>query len=215
MSMKLRGICSPVLFAGLAVGLAIMPLFGVLDGALASESEDSMIQISMPPLVYTSLVSQCQTSQVSPFLVMGVIKFESAWKWGAMGDYDVDTKDRFPNDPFWQPRDDGLFPHSFGLMQIHVDHAGKGYTPSQLLDIQTNLYVGIRYLRSCIAAFGNDWRKGVSAYNQGVNGVMLRGADYNKAYVDNVLGSTYAYYEAAIAITEDVGGQWRIYERRN
>lgn len=72
-----------------------------------------------------------------------------------------------------------------GMMQI-MPSTGKRYnlTLEDLYDPYTNINFGAMYISERIAAYGGDWEKGLSAYNQGSRAVN-RGT-YSKAYATRV-----------------------------
>lgn len=107
---------------------------------------------------------------VETALIRAIIQQESGGNPNAKGDYDS-----------------AGVPHSFGLMQLNDKGAGAGYSREYLLDIDNNVNIGTKYLKGCLDAFGGDLKKGISAYNQGIGGVVSRGWTYNRAYVERVL----------------------------
>lgn len=86
--------------------------------------------------------------------------------------------------------------HSIGLMQLHDQGAGYGWTIAQRRDPATNIDVGTAYVRRCLDAFGGDLRFAISAYNQGIGGARDRGWEFNRHYVDGIL-SLYRMYSGA------------------
>jgi soluble lytic murein transglycosylase-like protein len=76
--------------------------------------------------------------------------------------------------------------HSFGLMQEHVEGAGAGYRPADLLSIPRNLEIGIAYLADMIQKTGTV-EDGLSAYNQGLGAWQKKGRAANLDYVKSVL----------------------------
>src|SRR5690606_28046859 len=66
-------------------------------------------------------------------------------------------------------------------------------TEREVLDPETNLRTGFRYLRAMIERYGGDVRLGLLAYNRGegtVDRVLRRGADPENGYSHLVLGTT-------------------------
>ena len=107
---------------------------------------------------------------VDAALIRAIIQVESGGNPDAKGDYDS-----------------AGVPHSFGLMQLNDKGAGAGYRPEYLLDTDNNVRLGTNYLKACIDAFPGDLKSAVSAYNQGITGVRIRGWTFNRAYVERVL----------------------------
>ena len=87
---------------------------------------------------------------------------------------------------FGDPNAVGDERHSFGLMQEHVEGAGAGYRPADLLSIPHNLEIGIAYLAEMIQKTGTV-EDGLSAYNQGLAGWKTFGRAVNADYVKSVL----------------------------
>jgi len=113
---------------------------------------------------------------VPPSLILGVIEIESNFSPFALGDYIQGT------------------PQSLGLMQLNIGGgAGTHYPIAFLLEVKNNVALGTRYLAACLEAFEGDVMKGVSAYNQGIQGVKDRGWEFNKPYVDKVLEAQKKY----------------------
>lgn len=75
---------------------------------------------------------------------------------------------------------------SFGLGQLHVEGAGGGYKPSQLLDVNTNVRVMCQFLRWLVQECPT-LDDVASAYNQGLNGWRLRGKKLNQPYVNRAM----------------------------
>ncbi len=75
---------------------------------------------------------------------------------------------------------------SYGLMQLHLEGAGSGRMPAELIDSQRNLDIGTAYYKSMLDQFGTT-EQALSAYNQGGAGLERNGI-INQAYVDKVLG---------------------------
>ena len=73
--------------------------------------------------------------------------------------------------------------------QLHVKGAGHGFHPRKLLLPEFNADLSARYLAGCYAAFPDNERLAVSAYNQGIAGAKERGEKINKAYVDSVFAA--------------------------
>jgi len=111
-------------------------------------------------------------------LIYAIIQVESGFNPRAKGDYDKNG-----------------VPQSYGLMQLNLKGAGAGYTPAELLDINTNVNIGTRYLKACLDAFPGDIRTGISAYNQGIGGAKNWGWTRNRSYVEAVL----SYYKKPIS----------------
>lgn len=168
------------------------------------------LEMSIAPMIYMGIMVQAHQLGLSPYLVMGIIGAESAFQWDARGDYAQSEASRFPGDWLWLPDDEGLYAHSYGLMQLHIDGAGFGHAPAQLMDISNNLRIGCVYLRRCLIAFDGDWEKAISAYNQGIQGCKDRGVEVNRAYVNHVLSLVWKYAEAHIWLGADVGGRWLV-----
>jgi len=166
------------------------------------------MKLRIPSVIYTGALIQAHTHLLSVYFLLAVFMAESRLRWHAKGDYAADDPNRFPGDPYWQRNEQGLFPHSYGLGQLHVDGAGSGKTPAQLLDITNNIALSGRYLATCLQATGGSFEDAASAYNQGIHGWQTRGRGLNQRYVDAVM----AYYDvlvrAEIEVVPDVGGEW-------
>lgn len=120
--------------------------------------------------ILTAVLIAAGAYDVPPSLILGVIEVESNFSPFALGDY---VKGQ---------------PQSLGLMQLHIGGgAGTYYPAAFLLEVKNNVAIGTRYLAACLKAFDGDLQKGVSAYNQGIQGVKDRGWEFNKPYVDRVL----------------------------
>jgi len=126
--------------------------------------------------ILAAVIAAANTYSVPPSLILAVIEVESNFNPFALGDYQ-----------------EGL-PQSLGLMQLNVaGGTGTHYPAAFLLDINNNVMLGARYLAACLKAFDGDVHKGVSAYNQGIQGVKDRGWEFNKAYVEKVLEAQKKY----------------------
>jgi soluble lytic murein transglycosylase-like protein len=98
--------------------------------------------------------------KVDPFLVVALIKVET-------------SEQPFRYDD--SPNDDG----AIGLTQIlNVNASWMGVGVSELYDPETNIYLGVKYLKTLQDRFGYDL--GITAYNQG-EGNVQRGT-YNTKY---------------------------------
>lgn len=75
---------------------------------------------------------------------------------------------------------------SFGLMQLNIHGAGKGWTREQLLDPDVNINLGATYLNDCRRAFPDDWRKAIAAYRQGIQGVKDNGPIDHENYLSDI-----------------------------
>ncbi|KKL71962.1 hypothetical protein LCGC14_2089630 [marine sediment metagenome] len=111
-------------------------------------------------------------------ILLGVWKVESAFDPLALGDLNKDGA-----------------PYSFGLGQLHVKGAGHGFHPRKLLIPELNADVSASYLAGCYAAFKENDRLAVSAYNQGIAGTKERGEKVNKGYVDAVFAAAAEFAE--------------------
>lgn len=174
-----------------------------------------MVTLTVPAMIYVGILTNAHRLELSPYLIMGIIWRESTFRWGAQGDFAPGDPDRFPDDLYWRPNAEEKFPHSYGLMQLHIDGAGSGHTPGELLDISNNLRWGCDYLRRCLEAFEGDWRRAISAYNQGIAGCRERGPEFNRVYVDDVLGFCERLMGAEITVSSDRAGQWGVTIKEN
>lgn len=95
----------------------------------------------------------------------------------------------------FNPRAIGDQGQSYGVMQLHLQGAGAGHDPHELLNFQTNIELGVNYLQRCLAAAGYLLDDAVSAYNQGISGWQMRGRSVNQGYVDKVM-ERYSHYTA-------------------
>jgi soluble lytic murein transglycosylase-like protein len=121
------------------------------------------------------IIAAGQRYNVEPELIAAVIHWESGFDPNASGD-------------------DG---HSIGLMQLHDQGAGAGWTVEQRRDPATNIDVGAAYLRRCLDATAGSIPDALSAYNQGIGGWRERGRSFNPRYVDGVY-ALYALYGGAV-----------------
>src|SRR3990172_2025876 len=153
--------------------------------------------VRIPTIIYTGVLVACHIYTLSPYLLLGLYLRESNLHWDARGDWGPAEPGRFAGDPYWTPNREGLWPHAFGLGQLHVDGAGAPHRPAELLDITNNIAWSAEYLHRCLAAAAGSWPDAVSAYNQGIAGWQARGRELNAAYVADVLG----HYEVLSAAT--------------
>ena len=117
--------------------------------------------------IYDAIMKYARQFRVEPVLIAAVIKTESNFNPNAVGDLSIGG--------------------SYGLMQLYIKGAGAGHTIEELMDIDNNIRIGTQYLAGCLDAFdGNRWQ-GVSAYNQGIQGVKDRGWEFNSDYVGTVI----------------------------
>lgn len=121
----------------------------------------------------------CYTHSVEPHLVLALIQQESAFNPSAVGDNG----------------------QSFGLMQLHLQGAGYGYQPEDLLLIPINLRIGIQYLSDMIEVTGYV-AGGLSAYNQGLAGFRRRGPEINAQYVAEILARYDSWKELTPILAE-------------
>jgi soluble lytic murein transglycosylase-like protein len=126
--------------------------------------------IEVPGHILTELTWASGEHGVAMATVLAVAMAESGMDPNALGDYTAEG-----------------IPESFGLMQLHVRGAGYGYTREQLLDLHTNVDIGVRYLRACLDAFPGDLYTGLSAYNQGIGGAKERGWTFNRTAVERYI----------------------------
>lgn len=133
-------------------------------------------------------ISAARRHDVKPSILLGVWKVESGFDASALGDLNKDGA-----------------PYSFGLGQLHVKGAGHGYHPRKLLNPEVNAEVSARYLGGCFAAFPDNIKLGISAYNQGIQGAKDHGEKVNTAYVTAVQMAANEYAEVdTLAATVDV-----------
>jgi len=77
---------------------------------------------------------------------------------------------------------------ALGMMQVMpATGANYGLSREQLYDAKTSIDFGAMYISERIAAYGGDWTKGLSAYNQG-SSVVNRGT-HSTAYATNILSA--------------------------
>ena len=117
-------------------------------------------------------ISAAHRHGVPVSVLLGTWKVESGFDPQALGDLNKDGA-----------------PYSFGLGQLHVKGAGRGFHPRKLLIPELNADVSASFLASCYQAFEGVDRLAVSAYNQGIAGAKERGEKVNKTYVDAVLAA--------------------------
>jgi soluble lytic murein transglycosylase-like protein len=79
------------------------------------------------------------------------------------------------------------------LMPVTAGDLQPGITRTQLLDRDTNLRLGFRYLRTLLRVYGGDREMALHAYNRGI-GTVARiregGGDPDNGYAGKVLGPT-------------------------
>lgn len=80
---------------------------------------------------------------------------------------------------------------SIGMMQVMPSTgAGFGLTVNDLYNAKKNIDFGAMYISEKITAYGGDWTKGLSAYNQG-SAKVNRGS-YSTAYASRIMTAYYA-----------------------
>jgi hypothetical protein len=73
-----------------------------------------------------------------------------------------------------------------GLMQIKVSTgSGFGFTKAQLLQVKPNIQMGAMYISNCLAMFGGDKVKALSAYNCGPYAVKK--GNYKTGYANKII----------------------------
>lgn len=147
-------------------------------------------------VIYDAIEASSNRYNLDPALIAAVIQMESGFNPEAIGDAGK----------------------SFGLMQLHVQGAGAGHMPSELLRVEVNVDLGASYLRHNLDAFDGDLSLAISAHNQGTHGAQERGI-INQGYVDGVLAA-YQHFkveglecEPALEPSSPAGG-WRRRRRR-
>ena len=116
------------------------------------------------------IVAECKEHGVAVELAEAIAMAESNYNPHALGDYK-----------------NGV-PMSFGAMQCYLKGACSGLTPEQAAIPEVNINRCIAYLRACLDAFPGDLKTAISAYNQGIGGARQRGWEFNRVYVERVLG---------------------------
>jgi soluble lytic murein transglycosylase len=126
-----------------------------LADQLSSSFEDR--NIYRFPLGYWELIQQkARSRDLDPYLVLSVIRQESLF----------DTRARSPA-------------AAYGLMQLLPSTAARmakqvGLPPpanEELYDPDTNLTLGVQYLRELLQRYSNNWFKAIAAYNAGEGAV--------------------------------------------
>jgi len=75
---------------------------------------------------------------------------------------------------------------ALGMMQVMPSTGARyGLKPSDLLDAHKNVEFGTLYLKERIAAYGGDWIKALSAYNQG--SVRVNRGSFSTRYANQVV----------------------------
>ncbi len=131
------------------------------------------------PALYNGIWVQSVHFDIDYYLITAIISAESSFNPLAIGDNG----------------------DSYGLMQLYLGGAGYGHLPSQLLEIDYNLEVGVAYLRQCIDAYPDELPRAVAAYNRGIDGASWLDSPEADAYVDKVLD--WAEYFRQIGIKRD------------
>jgi len=130
------------------------------------------------PLILAIIMVASRAFDVPAPLIAAVIDVESGFNFHAVGDHDADG-----------------VPQAYGLMMLHLKGAGAGYTPDQLLNPALNVFLGTEYLKSCLDAYPNFLKLGISSYKQGPWGAAERGYGATGSYVTNVLNLKKKYTE--------------------
>lgn len=134
--------------------------------------------VSIEPLILAIIRLASLAWDVPKDLIAAIIDVESDWKIDAKGDHDENGN-----------------PQSFGLMQLHLEGAGHGYSIDLLLNPAFNVFIGTKYLKWCMDMHPHNIKLAISSYNQGPGGAALRGYGHNKSYVENVLNLRRKYFE--------------------
>jgi len=124
-----------------------------------------MLRILIPNWLYILILIHAEVNHLPTEVVMAVIWTESSFRPEAVGDAG----------------------RSFGLMQLHLDGAGHGHQPAELLDAASNLRIGCQYLATCLEATSGSLPDAVSCYNQGIAGWRKRGRVVNQQFVNIVM----------------------------
>lgn len=133
----------------------------MLGAIIASSTIDSYIS------------SSAQKYNVEPALIRAHIKAESNWS---------------PSASRYEPH---LNDYSFGLMQVLLrtarEQSGNAkLTTEQLLDPQTNIDIGTKYVAYQLKRYKGNIKDAISAYNAGSAKKVAVDTYSNQAYVDKV-----------------------------
>jgi soluble lytic murein transglycosylase-like protein len=119
----------------------------------------------LSPHLYDAVWVQSVHFDVDYYLITAIIATESAFDPLAIGDSG----------------------QSYGLMQLHLRGAGHGQLPTDLLDLDRNLELGVAYLRECLDAYPEDRFRAIAAFNRGIAGARSLDEPERDSYVRKVL----------------------------
>lgn len=134
------------------------------------------------------VTSIAQQYGVDPNLIKGLIKQESNW------DVNASRYEAHKNDSSW------------GLMQVLLSTAketlgNKDLTITQLINPETNVRAGTKYIATQLTRYGGNVRDAIAAYNAGSVRKTQDGKYINQSYVDNVYRNYMMYKTIGMAIT--------------
>jgi soluble lytic murein transglycosylase-like protein len=142
---------------------------------VASFAKEFKIPVTLAENIHTAAVE----ANVPPKMAFGLVKAESSFRTSAVSPVGA-----------------------VGLTQVMPATARwlvPGTTRRDLMDTETNLRIGFRYLRQLLDNFDGDEKLALTAYNRGpgtVNRLLARGADPDNGYADKVLTGSSARHVA-------------------
>jgi soluble lytic murein transglycosylase-like protein len=133
---------------------------------VASFAREFRIPVNLATNIYEAAVEE----EITPKVAFGLVKAESSFRTAAVSPVGA-----------------------VGLTQLLPSTANwlvPGTTRRDLMNTDTNLRVGFKYLRYLIDKYDGDQELALTAYNRGpgtVNGLLRRGADPDNGYAEKVL----------------------------
>jgi soluble lytic murein transglycosylase-like protein len=133
---------------------------------VASFAKEFRIPVTLAETIHTAALEE----NIAPKMAFGLVKAESSFRTSAVSPVGA-----------------------VGLTQVMPATARwlvPGTTRRDLMDTNTNLRIGFKYLRQLIDQYDGDEKLALTAYNRGpgtVSRLMRRGADPDNGYADKVL----------------------------
>jgi soluble lytic murein transglycosylase-like protein len=133
---------------------------------VASFAKEFKIPVTLAETIHTAALEE----NIAPKMAFGLVKAESSFRTAAVSPVGA-----------------------VGLTQVMPATARwlvPGTTRRDLMDTNTNLRIGFKYLRQLIDQYDGDEKLALTAYNRGpgtVARLMSRGADPDNGYADKVL----------------------------
>lgn len=144
---------------------------------------------AVPFLIRFWVGMACAASGVEPEIALGLIAQESMFNIRAEGCHN----------PYGRP-------HCFGLMQLHEMGAGYPFSPRTLAQPLPNILLGVHYLSRCQDAYPEQLPWQLACYQQGLEGVRLRGLAPSHVYITLVTRYVDLFREEAESDDREKGG---------